>query len=541
MLPYLSTSRTEPGRAIDLGPWHIPLGAGKVVLLRRGAAFWETLERHGIETTIVRAPANFPPSGTATHELCGMGTPDLLGTYGIFTLYTTDASGYAEIDPSGGRIVVGERIDGVFRSALRGPDNPMRRAATGLTAEFAVYEDPAQPLAKLVVGDESRLLEQGEWTDWVPVSFRFAPARALHGMCRFYLQQLRPTLKLYASPINLDPMQPALPISRPPDWAAKLATATGRFYTAGMPEDTKAYSAGVFGPDEFLAQARLAADEHVRQYRYILDHFHSGLLFQYFGTTDLVSHMMWRSLDPGHPAYDAGRDARFADVIPSVYADMDAIVGYTLAHVDPATTIVVMSDHGFTSWRRVFHLNAWLMQEGYLAARDPHLAADAGMLSNIDWEHTRAYGLGLNGLYVNLRGRERWGIVAPESRPALLDEIAAKLLATRDPATGAPAVTRADRSDRAYSSRGALDVGPDLIVGYAKGTRCADPSALGTLSDTVFSDNTAAWSGDHCMDYTTVPGILLANRPLARPAATLTELGASILAEFGVAAGAPGR
>ena len=70
----------------------------------------------------------------------------------------------------------------------------------------------------------------------------------------------------------------------------------------------------------------------------------------------------------------------------------------TLPRVAEGATLVVLSDHGFTSWRRAFHLNTWLQKEGYLTARDPNLKDDPGLYTNVDWSRTRAYALGLNGL-----------------------------------------------------------------------------------------------------------------------------------------------
>jgi predicted AlkP superfamily phosphohydrolase/phosphomutase len=539
MLPYLSTTRTAPGKSWRLGKWRIPLTGGDVLLLRHGPPFWEELARRGIETTIVRVPANFPPDGKATRELSGMGTPDLLGTYGTFTFFTSDPSARSETRVNGGRIVAVRPVGGAFRATLRGPTNSLRADAQELAAEFAFYADPDRAAARLVLAAEERLLQEGEWSDWLPVQFALAPLRTLRGTCRFYLKRLRPTIELYVSPINLDPMHPAMPISTPETWAAELARATGRFYTQGMPEDTKAYSAGVFSPDEFLAQARLVMDETIRQYRYLLAGFESGFFFYYFGGVDQVSHMMWRPMDPEHPAYDAARDGRYAAVVPDLYAQMDAVLGLTLAQVDTSTVVVVMSDHGFTSWRRAFHLNAWLREQGYLAVKDPDLVDESGMLTNVDWSRTRAYGLGLNGLYLNLQGRERWGVVPPVERDALADEITAKLLQVVDPATSVPAVSRVDRREEVYVDRGHLDIGPDLILGYAKGTRCADNSAIGSIQDDVFTDNTGPWSGDHCMDPAAVPGILLVNRKFRRPVRKLEELAAALLAEFGVEARRP--
>jgi predicted AlkP superfamily phosphohydrolase/phosphomutase len=192
-----------------------------------------------------------------------------------------------------------------------------------------------------------------------------------------------------------------------------------------------------------------------------------------------------------------------------------------------------MSDHGFTSWRRVFNLNGWLRDQGYLVVRDPD-RDDDGPLTNIDWARTRAYGLGLNGLYVNLQGRERSGLVPAAERDALMQEITTKLLATLDPATGMAAVTRVYPREATYRGRGHLEIGPDLVVGYAKGTRCSEDSGIGAVRGPVFADNTGAWSGDHCMDHTAVPGILVVNRPLRRPVRALSDLGAAVLAEYGV-------
>jgi hypothetical protein len=282
---------------------------------------------------------------------------------------------------------------------LQGPPNPFAPIRGPVTSDFALHFDPDRSLAVLGGRRRERILQQGEWSDWVPLEFHLAPTRKLHGMCRFYLKQIRPTFELYVTPINLDPMRPALPISEPTSWAADLARATGRYYTQGMPEDTKAYSAGVFDAADFLAQAQLAGDENIAQYHHVLATFRHGLLFYYFGNSDLVSHMMWRCMDPSHPAYNAEFDAPYADVIPELYERLDGVVGWTLEHMPANTLLVVMSDHGFTSWRRAFNLNTWLQQQGYLVVRDAatgqpgsESAGDAGALANIDWQRTRAYG-----------------------------------------------------------------------------------------------------------------------------------------------------
>ncbi len=535
MTPYLSTSRTEAAeKVVKIGKYQFPLAGGKVELLRHGQPFWDVLEAHGVETTVVRMPANFPPSEKATRELSGMGTPDILGTPGTFTFYTSELFAYYGKQISGGEVHEVFVEDGMVKAQLYGPNNPFLIKPEKVTADFTVVIDPVEPVVKLTVDEEERVLKVGEWSDWVPVDFKLIPTQHLRGICRFYLKSLAPEFQLFVSPINFDPLEPALPISHPEDYAAELAEATGRYYTQEMPEDTKAYKEGIFSTDEFLTQARFVVDHLIQQYDHVLSQYRSGLLFYYFGNTDQVSHMMWRTLDPGHPAYSVEKDGPYRDVIPALYEKFDGIVGRTRERMPAGTTLVVMSDHGFSSWRRAVHLNSWLRDNGYLVPLDPNRKTDAGYFSNVDWSKTRAYALGLNGLYVNLRGREKNGIVEAADRLPLMKEIAAKLLELTDPANGAQAITKAYLREEVYHDRDYIEIGPDIQVGYAKTYRGSNESALGGLTEAQFTDNTSAWSGDHCMDHEAVPGVLFTSRALKKPATSLKDLASSILAEFGV-------
>jgi predicted AlkP superfamily phosphohydrolase/phosphomutase len=534
MEPFLSTSRTVGGgRMIKLGKWQFPLQGGRVELLRRGEAFWEVLEQRGIETAIIRMPANFPPSGTATRELSGMGTPDILGGYGIFSFFTSEPFAFGGKELSGGTVVPVEVVDGVVRSALDGPDNPFLVKTEKTHAPFTAYVDSSNRFIKLVIGGEERLLGVGEWSDWVTVELDLIPTQKIAGACRFYLKQLSPYFELYASPIQIDPLTPALPVSTPPGFAAELARATGRFYTQGLPEDTKALKTGVLTPGQFLEQARIAGEENRQQFYTVLNQFTDGLLFYYFGNGDQVSHMMWRAMDPQHPGYSAADEA-YRHVVEEVYVGFDRVVGDAAAKLGPDDLLVVMSDHGFTSWRRSFHLNSWLRDRGYLAVRDPTLKDDPGAFSNIDWSRTRAYALGLNSLFINVRGRESRGIVDPADREALAAEIADALEKTIDPSTGTPSVAKAFLRERVYHLRGTEDLAPDLIIGYTKGTRGSDESALGSVPLEVVVDNKDPWGADHCMDPDSVPGVLLTSRALRKPASSLQSLAGAIVAEFGV-------
>jgi hypothetical protein len=370
----------------------------------------------------------------------------------------------------------------------------------------------------------------------VPLEFTLAPMQKLHGICRFYLKSVEPELEVYVSPINFDPMAPDAPISTPGSYATQLAEESGRFYTQQMPEDTKAFTEGVLEMEEFLELSHYAGGEVIEQYGHVLDDFiasSAGFLFYYFGNADQVSHVMWASMDPGHPQYDPETYGRHVDVIPSIYQELDGVVGRTLDAAGDRALVVVMSDHGFSTWRRSFSINRWLIDNGYLVRIDPSIEEDDGLFRNIDWPKSRAYAYGINGLYINLRGRERNGTVEPRDRRAVMDEIAQKLLATIDPATGQPAISKVYAREDIYHDGDAIE------IGHAKGTRGSSKGALGNIEKDLIRDNLDDWSGDHIMDPDAVPGVLFASRKLARPAPSLRSLAASILTELGIEGGFP--
>jgi predicted AlkP superfamily phosphohydrolase/phosphomutase len=202
--------------------------------------------------------------------------------------------------------------------------------------------------------------------------------------------------------------------------------------------------------------------------------------------------------------------------------------------VDDDTTLLVLSDHGFAPYRHSFNLNTWLLNNGYITRKESVAGDPNEPFADVDWSRTRAYGLGLNGLYLNLRGREREGIVDPDQSDALLREIRQKLLEVGDPKDQAPVITRIDLASEAYQGQYA-NSGPDALVGYNRGYRAGWKTILGAFPPDVLEDNTNAWSGDHCIDFTKVPGVILSNRKLAAQAPALTDIAPTILSEFGIA------
>jgi len=536
LTPYFSTSKvTPPKHNLRLGSWVIPLSEGEVLLLRDGKAFWQYLDERKIPLTVFRIPSNFPPVPTEGKTFAGMGTPDLLGGYGTFSFHTDDPI-FSPGPVNGGVIyqvqVVGEHI----QAQLHGPANTFRKENPELTIPFAVDRDPSEPVARFSIQDQTFILREHEWSPWIPLTFKFIPGlESISGMCRFYLKQIRPQFELYVSPINIDPSMPALPLSTPQRYTREISGDVGSFYTQGIAEDTKALTSGLLNDDEYLEQAHTVFEEQNRLFEHELARFRTGLFFFYFSSLDLNGHMFWRAIDPRSPSFDPELVAKHGKVLEDYYREMDGILGKALRVSDENTTVLVVSDHGFAPFRRSFNLNTWLVENGYLVLRAGAPARGRDIFRHANWSQTRAYGLGLNALYVNLRGREKNGSVNPGApAEALQKEITERLLAARDPIDQQQVITRVDRAAEAYSGPD-VSWAPDLIVGYNRGYRVGWDSVLGGISTSVIEDNTQPWSGDHCIDFTKVPGVVLSNHKIHAEHPALTDIAPTILAEFGIA------
>jgi len=543
LTPYFSTSRTSPPEwTAKFGRWSLPLAAGKSENLRGGPTFWDDLEREGIDCTIFRMPANFPPTRTQATTLSGLGTPDLQGSYGIFSYFTSDRDfpgldGETHKEVRGGFLSHVELMDGTAKCTLRGPVNTCATDGRRVNIPFTVFVDPPQGMAKVAIQGDEFILREGEWSAWKTIKFTMLPYFAsVSGICRFYLKQIRDGLGLYVSPVNIDPSDPALPISTPASYSRRLAHELGPYYTQGMPEDTAALSTGVFDDDAFRGQATLVLEESLRQFDHVLGQFRRGLLFHYFSSIDLNSHAFWRLFDQDHPLHSAEATEKHGDFLPWLYSQMDQVIGKALGCVDEKTLLLVVSDHGFTSFRRRVHLNSWLLDNGYVALRDPFMEGEGDLFKDAKWGETRAYGLGINGLYLNLKGREPDGSVRPgDEAEGLKAELTERLRSLEDPKTGERVVASVHRREEVYSGPH-VDMAPDLIVGYNKHYRSSKESILGGFPERIIEDNRDPWSGDHCMDKQFLPGVCLCNRELTTDQPTLIDMAPTLLSTFGVPA-----
>jgi predicted AlkP superfamily phosphohydrolase/phosphomutase len=507
-----------PARTLTIGPYVLPLAAGEVKTTRAGRAFWQMLADHDVPAHIIRMPANFPPADCEQESLAGMGTPDLRGTARTYTFFTDDPNENRK-EVSGGEIVKVKVEGGRAVLKVDGPPNTLRKDQAITSVNLIADIDPTENIARLDLDGQRVVLRTGEWSNWLRASFPLIRGlKSASGIFRVYLQQAHPHLRLYISPINIDPADPALPISTPATFSKQLSDAVGPFYTEGIAEETGAYRAGLFTRAEFLTQSHKILSDSLRLFRYELDRFQDGLLFYYFSSVDQNAHMLW---------------GRYDDELLEVYKAMDVAVGEAMQKAGADTHLVILSDHGFARFDRAAHVNTYLMQQGFLQLDDPKNVGDQDLFVHVDWGRTVAYAVGLNGVYLNQEGREDNGIVPATDRYTLLQKIAARLKEWKDPANGENVVDTAYISEEAFQGKN-LKNAPDIIVGYRRGYRSSWQTALGAVPKDTVEDNTQAWIGDHCMAAHLVPGVLLSNRKITSSDPHLYDIATTILNEFGV-------
>lgn len=533
--PDLALSRFAPPKNAFSPP--------RVVSNRQGVPVWQLLTQAGIPSVVLRCPCTFPPDQINGRMLAGVGVPDLRGGQGTGTFYTQDSSAQAKESEQVAHLPVG----GEFTTHVIGPRNTRAKPIADTTAEIRVQVDrPGRRLLIKTGGTPDRLeISEGQWSAWVRVKFKFSMLQSVPGIVRFYARQLSPHVEFYASPVNFDPAAPSFPVSSPNEYGKELAEQIGLFSTLGMAEDHTGLNNGRFDEAAYLAQCDLVRTERERMTFYELKRFSEGLFFVVFDTPDRVQHMFWRFRDPEHPYYDRDRAPEFVRSVEEHYRRYDDLLARVLDHVDEHTLLIVLSDHGFNTFRRGFHVNTWLVENGLLALKDGKKpdAALGENFSAVDWSRTHAYALGLGGVYLNMKGREGAGTLeegaeAERARRAIVEG----LTGIADAASGRKAINSISRREEIYSGAHAA-ASPDLLVNYAPGFRVSWQTALGGMPHGLFEDNTRRWSGDHIIDPETVPGILLLNRNGTGPLAAghrpdIRDLAPTILSYLGVPKGA---
>jgi predicted AlkP superfamily phosphohydrolase/phosphomutase len=545
---FYAGSEVQPGEGgWEVGEHKLPLEfwpfnhkSPTPILKRQGVPFWDYLDAAGVPTTFYDLPSNYPPSPSqhGHHRcLCGMGTPDVFGSYGEYQQYYERRPDGAVEKGAGKQKQVSFEGE-TAKTRLVGPDNSFLKVPKATEVELLLHRDRQANAAVIEIPDQEIkiVLKPGQWSRWTKVDFElslpwFLPNKSASGICRFYLQEVAPNFRLYVTPINIDPSDPVAQISEPTSFVKDVSERLGLFYTTGFQEEYNARKEGFFDNDEYLRQANMVLEERLALFEYAIDEFDDGLLFFYFSSSDLQSHIFWWTSDDQHPIRSEDQAKKYFGCVRKLYQNLDAVIGDVADRYGSRASIIVMSDHGFANWGMQFNLNSWLREAGYLSPC-------SSIFTDADWSITYAYGLGINGLYLNLKGREPHGIVEPgeeqeERIQYLIERLEALTYPPNDP-NGERVVRSVYRADKIYTGT-ATEMAPDLIVGYYRGYRTSWDSVGGGLTEEIFLPNDNAWRADHCIDALEVPGILFANRSIRAKDPALVDIAPSILAEFGLA------
>lgn len=555
---------------------YLPVEVPNATNNRQGTPFWELAARAGKKVRIIRVPATFPAENVGPGQmLSGLGVPDIRGRFGTPSFYTSNVNFTPEVGNDFSlELVTLEARRGRIETTVFGPRNyPFyqyvvdRAAAAGGGSASAAKESKRIELDAAGVAEQINLpltleatdttlsyeisghtgtLAVGEWSDWVilkfPINAVVDALQPLRGMVRFKLLQLEPELDLYMSPIHFHPDCHPVAFSYPPDYSEELLDRFGLFKTMGWALDTWSLPSGVGDEELFLEDLRFTVDQYEEMMVGLVADGDLDLFVQIFYFTDRIGHMLWNYLDPAHPFYDAQKAAGYQEEMLQAYKRMDRIVGRARELVGPETLFLVCSDHGFSSYRRGVNYNNWLQEQGLLTLKGQtteratleRLFETRDLMSGYDWEKTKAYAMGLGGIYINVVGREGQGSVFPGPEyEAVRQQIIDGLEALVDE-NGEHPVTKVWKREEIYSDYRA-DLIPDLRVGNSLGYRVSWQTTLGGFGQSVIEDNDRAWSGDHCSnDPSVVPGILFSNRPIRTDAPRMIDMMPTIVKALGL-------
>jgi len=482
-IPYVSILPTRKG---VLGEQFVPPYNAKT--------FFEEAAELGYPATALWWPAMFPARPELpVMTLPGLGTPDIRGQLGVGTLFTTEPEEKKKV-----RVIKLESSGkNRFKAELPGPQVPNKSGpprSLSLPLTLDVIDDAS---AELNIDGRKMRLRVGEWSEIFELRFKAGLLFNIHAIARVMLTSLNGAVRLYALPLQIHPLHSTWNYASSKSFAKKLWSEVGPYLTLGWPQDTTGLEDGCISDEQFIDLCQTIFERRIQILYYLLNDFKEGVLASIFDDLDRVQHMFYHNRQ---------------DVVRDWYQRLDRFVGDVQGKIsgwNGKHRFLVMSDHGFTDFRNKVHLNRWLSEQGYLTLKNGNAS---GGLSDVDWEKTRAYSVGLNSIYLNIRGREGNGIVPPDAIESTLAEIKDKLLGWKD-AAGTAIVEKARLKHEVYSGP-FTRLGPDLVVGYASGYRSSAETGLGKIPESVIEPNHDHWGADHCMDADIVPGVLFANRDL---------------------------
>ena len=500
-----------------------------------GNSFWDYTSANNVPSTILRWPVTFQPKKNEAKLYAGLGVPDLNGRFGTYSYYTTAR---VPDDAKGAEKVTRVRLRGNrIKTEIAGPNVSGIASGDQAKTELNITLLQDKSAVKVEAGGKTMTISRKKWSGWFEIDFKVGMMKTVSGIVKFYLNEVAPDFEMYMTAIQINPKDPAFVITNPDNYIKELSGDLGHFYTLGISEDTKALSEGRLDEEAFIAMCDEITNEQEDMLWNELNKFKAGVFAFNFFSTDRIQHMFWSTRVNGHPLYTDAYARRYGHVIDGYYIRMDRILGELMKNLDSSTALIAFSDHGFSTLRRTININTWLAEKGFMKLKrkvDKHDKEGGPLFQHVDWNQTYAYSLGFGSIYINMKGREKYGVVDPGAGArSVMDKISQELMALKDPKYGKSSVMNVYRSDTIYSGSN-MDKSPDLVVGFQNGYRASWQTAIGGAPLGVFHDNLEKWSGDHIMDPSIVPGIVLTNFKTNVVKPGLMDIAPTVLSCFGM-------
>mgnify|MGYP002629920210 CR=1 FL=1 len=473
----------------------------------KSESFWKYTSKAGVPTTIIRWPVTFPAEKFDGKLLSGLGVPDIKGFLSGYSYYSESV----ETKRTQNNILKVIKENNLIKTELYGPK--IRKGTDIIDIkerlEIKIIDNNS---VKLKINNKNYSVKKNEWSDWIEVEFKVGLLKKVSGIFKIYLKDTNP-FEMYATSIQIDPSNPILPISYPESYSKELAK-DGLFYTLGIPEETAGVEDGIISESVFLEQINDIEEEKTKLFWKEFETFKkekNGVYAFVYDSSDRIQHMFY------------GKDDN--KEIKNYYMKKDEFIEQVLEQIDKNTLLLIVSDHGISSFKRAISINTWLVKNGFMTLTKELVENDDGVLfKNVDWSKTRAYSLGFNSIYINLKDREGKGIV--EKKEQVVNEIIKKLENLTD--NGKQIVKKVYKGDRIYSGDYAKDA-PDLIIGFNPGFRMSWQSSIGGFTKEVITNNNKQWQGDHLIDPSFVPGVLFSNIKLNKTSANQPDILPTIL------------
>ena len=477
--------------------------------------FWRTTSKEGLPTTIIRWPNAFPPEKINGNMLSGEGVPDIKGFMSGYTLYTEKKQDKKEIKSSN-KIIQVKKNNNLIETELSGPKT--KKAGDIIDIKTPMKIILSENSASLIINDKKHKIEVNKWSDFIKVKFKIGVFKEVDAIFKAYLVSIEP-FEMFLTSIQIDPENPIVKISYPNEYSKDLAEDIGTYYTLGMPEETDAYIDGKLSEKAFLGQVNEIEKQRDKMFWKEFNEFknkETGVYAFVYDSSDRLQHLFW--------------DEEINEVIENYYTKKDAFIAELLGKLDNDTLLIIISDHGFTSFERSVSINTWLVENDFMKLTK-ELDNEGTLFQYVDWENTKAYSLGFNSIYINVKGREGKGIV--EYKEEIVNEIIGKLENLVDKKTGKKVINKAYKREEIYNGD-YVENAPDIIIGFNPGYRMSWQTAAGGFTKEVLNDNLKKWAADHLVDPKFVPGVLFSNIKINKKEASQMDVAPTILDALGI-------